>query len=467
MEAQEGIDREINLIELFWQILLRWRQMICLGIIFAILFAGMRYIRDVKSYQAAQNTNTGEKVEKLSEDEMQEVTAAKTLITRIEEYESYLETSVLMQINPYKKPVVELQYYVDSDYTFNYTQESQSDYTQDLMSLYYNYIASGKMSHNLIKEANLSVGQADISELLTVSVSGSTIFIKIVCTDVKEMDAVAESIKNQLSEKEIELQKVGIHELKLLGESKNEIVDNNLIDRKGVISNTISTLNTQLNMLKTNMSELQLDLLNSEIEEVEDVKETGVVPGFNYKYVILGIAFGIFLVCAGVACKMVFSARLQNPEEVRNQYGVYLLGEVSVQSRKKQFLSIIDDGILAIKNRRKKKLPIEQQIKIVSAKIALSCKQHGIDCIYMTGSEYENVDETILDTFKQELAVHEIQVKEGGNIFYNSESLKLGTEIGNIIFIEQVGKSFYDEISNELNLAKEQRNYILGVVVLV
>ena len=59
------------------------------------------------------------------------------------------------------------------------------------------------------------------------------------------------------------------------------------------------------------------------------------------------------------------------------------------------------------------------------------------------------------------------KVKEGGNIFYDAESLKQGTEIGNMLFVEQTGQSIYDEISNELNLAKEQNNYILGVVVLV
>ena len=85
----------------------------------------------------------------------------------------------------------------------------------------------------------------------------------------------------------------------------------------------------------------------------------------------------------------------------------------------------------------------------------------------MTGSEYENADTATLDMLKQELTSQNIQVKEGGNIFYDAESLKQGTEIGNMIFVEQTGESIYDEISNELNLAREQKNQILGVVVLV
>ena len=67
---------------------------------------------------------------------------------------------------------------------------------------------------------------------------------------------------------------------------------------------------------------------------------------------------------------------------------------------------------------------------------------------------------------KQELTAQNVKVSEGGNIFYDADSLKQGTEIGNILFMEEIGQSIYDEIFNELNLAKEQKNNIIGAVVL-
>ena len=103
---------------------------------------------------------------------------------------------------------------------------------------------------------------------------------------------------------------------------------------------------------------------------------------------------------------------------------------------------------------------------MIAANISLSCKQQSIKQIYMTGSEYENMDAIILNMLKQELAAQDVQVMEGGNIFYDADSLKKGTEIRNILFVEQTGQSIYDEITNELNLAKEQKNQIIGVVVL-
>lgn len=468
MELQERGEREINLTGLFWQILFAWRQIICFGIIFAILLSGVKYVKDSQSYKQDQSTNVKEE-EILSDDELRKLQEARTLMSRIEEYENYLQTSALMLLNPYEKPVVELQYYIDSDYTFNYTQENESDYTNNLMTLYYNFIVGGKMSKEVIDTAELSVSLADVSELWAVTQTGSSISIKFVCPEKNKMEAVAEVIEEQLREKEKELQEIGTHKLKLLGKSENVVVDYGLVDRKNTISNNIATINTQLNNLKTDMTDQQLDFLNSEQDGTEkgSNSEEVVKPGFSFKYMILGGFTGVFLVCAWIVCKVLFTVRLQNSEEIRTYFNVRLLGEISAKSPKKHFLSIIDDKLLAIKNRRKKKLTIEQQIKRLAANISLICEQQDINCIYITGSEYENMDVSILNMFKKELSAQKVQIKEGGNIFYDAESLKLGTEIGNMIFVEQQGKSIYDEISNELQLAKERNNYILGVVVLV
>ncbi len=470
METQEKMEREVSLIELFWNIIFGWRQIISFGIIFAVLLCGMKYFLDMRGNQSDQNMSAEELEEELPEDEMEQVTNARNIKARAEEYEKYLETSALMQIDPYAKRVLELQYYVDSAYTFNYTQETRNDYTNNLMNLYYNYIVGGEMSRNVIKAAKLSVDLADISELWSVSLVGTSISIKFTCPEEQKMDAISDSIKEQLSEKETEFQTIGTHTLKLLGESQNVIVDTGLADRKNTISNNIASLNTQLTNLKANMSEQQISLLDNDEEdekEEENVQPTITKPRISLKYLIVGGVIGVFLVCAWIACKMVFTAKLQSPEEIRTLYGIRLLGEISVSDGKKRFLSVIDEKLLALKNRKRKSLAAEQQIKIVSANIALTCKQRNADCVFVTGSEYEKVDPKILGMLKEELVSQHIQVKEGGNIFYDANSLKRSAEIGNILFIEQKGQSIYDEIYNEVNLAKEQNNSILGIVVLV
>lgn len=468
MEIQERMEREINLVELFWNILLGWRQIICVGVLFAVLLGGIKYLKDSKVYRAAQKMNEEEIV--LTLEEEQQVEEARVLVERIEKYKGYLEKSVLMQINPYEKPIVELQYYVESDYTYNYTKDNESDYTNDLMSLYYNYVKSGEMSDKLIDIANLKISQADFSELCAVTQNGKTMLIAITWAEEAKLKEISECMKTLLSKKELNFQEVGSHKLKLLRESQNVIVDTELAEKRNTYSNNIAYINTQLTNLKTSMSEPQLKQLNQLVSENEsgndEINADIAKPDLSLKYIVLGAGAGMFLMCFWIFCKMFFTVRLQNSEEMRTLYNIRLLGEITVQSQKKLFLSVIDDKLLKIKNRRKKKLTVQEQIKVLSANIALTCKKQGIDKIYMTGSEYESVDTVVLDMLKKEMLLQHIQIKEGGNIFYNAESLREGTEIGNILFVEQIDHSIYDEISNELNLAKEQKNNIIGAVIL-
>lgn len=464
MGTQEKMEREINLMELFWNILFSWRQILCSAVCFAILIGGIKYIRDTRNYKTSQNIQAEEI--SLTAEEQAQVEDAKEMITRIENYEQYLNESALMQLNPYAKPVIDLQYYVESDYTYNYTQDNHSDYTGDLMALYYNYVKSGEMSNKIIADAELSISQADFSELCSVTLNGNTMIIVITWSEEEKLEEISKILKSELTKKEKDFQEVGSHKLKLLRESQNVIADTDLAEKRNTFSNNVTYINTQLNTLKTTMSEQQLKQLQNETGLENEVQEVSIKPGFNYKYVILGGFFGAFLLCCWIACKVIFSAKLQNPEEIRTLYGVRLLGEITLLPEKKRFLSVIDNKLLAIKNRRKKKLSVEQQIKVIAANISLSCKQQNIEQIYMTGSEYENIDSTTLNMLKQELTAQNVKITEGENIFYNADSLKQGTEIGNILFIEEIGQSIYDEISNELNLAKEQKNNVIGVVVL-
>ncbi len=466
MGTQERMERNVDLIELFWNILFGWRQIICFGIIFALLFGVIKYLKDYRNFQIAQHIDLDQEEAEFTAEEEKQIEEARAMMKRIENYQKYMDTSALMQVDPYSKPIIELQYYVESDYTYNYTQDNYSDYTTDLMSLYYNYVKSGEMSNKLIENVRLSISQADFSELCSISQIGETMAIGITWTEEEKLEEISEFIKSELSRKETDFQEVGSHRLKLLRESQNVIVDIELAERKNTFSNNVTYITTQLNALKATMSEQQLKQLGDESEQ-GDGKEAIAEPNLNFKFIILGAACGVLLLCIWIAYQTIFAVKLQKPEEIHSLYNVRFLGEIAVQSYKRRFLSVIDEKLLSIKNRRKRKLSMEQQVKIVSTNVALSCKRQGISCIYMTGSEYENINIAVLNMLKKELSIQNIQTEEGGNVFYDADSLKAGTEIGNILFVEQKGKSHYDEMYNELNLIKEQNNYILGVVVLV
>lgn len=467
METQERTEREISLNEIFWKILLGWRQVICLALVCAVLLGGFKYVKDLRAYQAVKNTVSMEEAEKqLTEDEKEKVITAQELQKRIGEYDSYMETAAIMQVNPYAEEVVQLQYYVKSDYVFNFTQDVVHDYTDDITTMYRNYLAGGKVSQRIVDELGKDISQEDFSELLEVEQEGASIYVTIGGLEKEELEKSADILDSLMKEKETELQSIGSHELKLVDKSFNVIVNQELLDKRNNMLNTITALENQLTALKAGMTESQLRALENEREESGQPVVTTVQPGFSFKYVVLGLLAGIFLAGIWIVFKVLFSSKLQNSEEVRSQYGIRLLGEVAVPQQKKRFLAVIDNKLLALKNRSRKKLSLEQQLKIAAANIALSCKQQNAVCVYMTGSEYENMDAAVIAELKKELAAWEIQVKEGENIFYAAESLKQAAEVGYVLIVEQTNCSIYNEIFNELRIAREQQIEVLGAVVL-
>ncbi len=469
METQERMEREINLVDLIWTILFGWKQIICIGIIFAILISGMKFLSDTRSFNAKKNMDIEKEKDDLQKNELEQVQSAKELAIQIDNYQEYLDTATLMQIDPYKKNILELQYYVDSDYIINYTKDYKREYTEDITFMYCTYIKGGEMSKKVLELTGLSIDQKDFRELLTVGQYKATITITITYPEADKLQIIAESMKSLLSQKEEDYQQFGSHKLKLVNEFQNVIIDTSLIDKKYTIMNSITSLNTQLDKLKESMTPKQLYVFDEEITAdlgYEIIKVEDTKPSFNIKYMILGAFVGVFLICVLLVCKTIFTIKLQNSEEIRSLFGVRLFGEIGVSMEKRGFLSVIDKMLLRLKNRRKKKLSIEQQIKIISDNIALYCKQRGIECIYMTGSEYENADTNVLNRLKKELSRQNIKVKEGKNISYDVVSLQSCIEVGEILFVEQIGKSIYDEIYNEINLVREQKGNILGVIVL-
>lgn len=465
MDNQKRLEREISVRELFWSFLFGWRKIVCLGIIFGILFTMLRYVQDTNNYNKSLNEEVSLEDE-LMKSELEEVENIKTLREEVKKYREYLNTSPVMQMDPYNEPMIEVQYKIQSDYVMNYTEDILQDYTQDVLSMYSRYLASGKFRKALITGANLDISSTQLKELIGVNRESNMMYVVVAYPEEEKLGEIAKVLRELLSEKEGEIQGIGSHKLVFMGEDQYEIVNDSLIEKKNTILGRIATFNVQINQLEASLTDDQKDVLEEdEKEEKEklDLKQ----PNIQKKYVIVGIALGILLAGVWIVCGVLFTGKLQNPEEIRSMYGESLLGEINLGNRKKGVFSVIDDKLIAIKNRRRKKLSQEQQIAVACANAAIFCKRQKIVDIYMTGSEIEHLKPEFVQMLEQELTKQGIGVKTGNNMYYNAESMEKGGEIGNILFLEQVGESVYDEICNEIQLVKEQNMKIVGVIVLV
>lgn len=133
--------REINLVDLFVEILLQWRKIIVFMLVGAILFAGFGYVRSQRTYQ--EQKTEAERLEarlqelqalQTSEDGTEEIYPEKqwleeqlteaeiagvNAVIKMQEYrqkrQSYWEQSVLNRVDALMVPTAELTFHISAD----------------------------------------------------------------------------------------------------------------------------------------------------------------------------------------------------------------------------------------------------------------------------------------------------------------------------------------------------------------
>lgn len=485
------VEKVISLRELFWQIVMAWRFWIISGIIFAVLISGMHYVKGMKTYHAeVAQQKAAEELEELTEeveassstdftkDELQQIQDAKSIKKAMEKSRKYLKNSVLMNIDPYQEKALVMQYYIDSNYSWNINQDIESDYTSAVTAAYAEYVKSGAITSEIKKELGLDLDERYIEELISVDEleaevkSNSILSVQVVYTDeeiLNEMATVVEAcIEGQTS---VISDTVGSHTLKLLSENVVTQTDSELAAQQSVAQTQLSNYRNQLNALTNVMSEEQLAELDITVaaDTLEDETDTDVVvqapptkPSYSIKYLILGFLVGVFLVVLWVCAKVIFSSTLQNSEELSDLYGVRLLGCI----RKEEKVSKIDEFLLNLKNRRRKKISREAAENILISNLELACRAENIQKIFLTGTEIEHVEKAWITAFTEKMQNVGIEVVYGENVCYSAAALREAVEIGTVVLLEQSNQSIYDEISKEMKMLKEQNVRILGGICL-
>ena len=168
-----------------------------------------------------------------------------------------------------------------------------------------------------------------------------------------------------------------------------------------------------------------------------------------------------------IKLEVLFATKIQEPGEVSGLYGIRTIGELTGENQKKKFLSGIDTFILKIKNRSRKQMTKEQQMKIICSNIELACKKAEADKVYLTGSEIEKLNPQWMNDIKELLVAAGITVSKGENISYDAKSLKDMAEAGQVVFVEQVGVSLYQEVEKEVRMARENDVDIIGSIIIL
>ena len=121
MEPNNTYEQEIDLKDLMFAVLYKWRPIVLAAVVLALVLGGYRAISTYRTQNDAQKLEDAQKayedsVEKFHKDQENREREIENLKNSIDEQEKYLEGSVLMRMSPYDVWKAKTVLFIKTDY---------------------------------------------------------------------------------------------------------------------------------------------------------------------------------------------------------------------------------------------------------------------------------------------------------------------------------------------------------------
>lgn len=493
-KGEEGIRKKmskneftVNVKNLIYRVLLKWRMILIFALVFAILgncygiyksykASKVKPAADLESQMAAAKKTADSEKGYLSATEVQDMDNAVEMYRNYQHsYDAirdYLAGSVVMQLDYDRVPTVHLRYFADDHYSVEYPQIQGHEYGPDI---------AASFTENLLDEETLAVISDKTSlspefawELIDAYSNGNYICIDIIGIDEGQCRAIADVLKDRVEKiKKSNASVFPKYDLAQVADSyrieRNESVyekqNKKIADCNSVIQ---CMMDMQLDMTERQANYFAarvhyLDLEESQTAEPVSQTAPSGISLVNKKFILLGFAGGAFLAVLIAIVAYVLTPVVRVKENLTNDFGGTVLGTIWTGNEKKKFLRVIDRLIGRWFYGRESEFEFDKRLDMISAGIEIAVKKEGLEKIYLTGASEKNGE--ALAKLKERLT-GSLSVGNGECVVYSPASLKELSESDAVVFIETAGDSRFDEVAKELELAAQSKVNVLGFVLI-
>ena len=100
------------------------------------------------------------------------------------------------------------------------------------------------------------------------------------------------------------------------------------------------------------------------------------------------------------------------------------------------------------------------------ANIRISLKDTNNRMVIVSGAVCDTDEKNVIDELAKRLEHDEIKLEYINPVLYNAEALERLVEVGQVIFIEKVEQSLYQEVQAEIEICEKQNVNLLGCIVI-
>lgn len=492
-------EREINLIDLMVEILLRWRMIIVWMLVGGLALGGFSYIRSKKIVAqqreaAEQEKETADEQISLSQLEESLTPAQKNDVLTVLYYKelmNYYNSSLVMQFDAEKAVKTKLIFWVKAD---------SLEQSHNIRSLYESSMGNGLLQW--LQEKLPDQSEADLNELIAVTNKGTDKeisffevgvehFNEAECADLA--DLVVEYVDFLYSRFSSELEP---HEVILADRSCLSITETSLLERQRAIISTIASYDESADTLIKEFSDEEWEyykILNPDATEEERINEeeespdaktedsTGKdkealgskseqkeqlsAPSPSVKYIILGIAMFAFIYIFYIFIKYIFNNKLHVSDDMREIYDISQLGLIPREISSKRLFGFVDKWILKLRNSNKRAFSEDEAIGLAAVAVKMAVKKDAMNEVFCIGCNVKERSYKIAEQIQDILKNEDIKMRILSNVLYDQEALEQLSAAKCAFLLETVDSTFYNEIEKELELLNRQEIKILGGIV--
>ena len=434
------VEREIDIKDLCFSLLNKWKQVLVGTIIICILLCSYGLMKNKKS-----TTSKTDPTESLTEEQIENVenvySSYEQALKSRDIILSRVKNSALSQIDTNKAVGRMVSYIIESDIDNIYTYyKSINVFAEDEQKEIIKACNFNDETNNLDDLVSISGTASEyIAGLSSDTTMKTTMTVYIYANSDEALDTIESILDDHIEGKNTI---TGSTCTKL--ETVNNIETNYISDNQTNYSNQLTDVYNKIYNLEniTYLSEDELTYYTSLIEGTNDSDETTTVTttSFNWKkYGAVGIAGGLFVMCFFYAMIYVLSGKVHASDDFK-AYGVDSIGTLDYSK---------DD--------------VSKEMWLVSS-ITSFMKLHELKKLYIT-LDYKNEKiEKTLNTFVEELKKQGIETiigdplkeREAFNNLMSSEA---------VVLFETAEQSKYDSVSKIIDLANRQNISLVGSIV--
>ncbi|MCM1213712.1 MAG: hypothetical protein NC331_00430 [Lachnospiraceae bacterium] len=483
-------EREISLLDLLVETLLKWRVIIVWALVGGILMGCFSYVRSYRTAQTqkAQAMALERQFESgvQTEQEYLQNGLANTQINNVNtvlDYESlwkaedaYLQESVKMLIDPLNAPRATLTFQVVAE---------DVEIAERIEQVYEDMVPDG-VGQWLAEKTQDGTSEVALSELISsqkeYEEKSDTFRVTIYHISEEQCLQLAEKVDEYFQEQQPMLaRKMGDHQIQLVAQNFSYVVDRVLLENRQKIQSNMINWRTNAAKLKDAFSAAEWEYYdylveNKYREDLAGVQQseretqgvayvTVIQPSISKKYVLMGMVLFAFIYAFYFFVKYILNNRLRAVDDVVSIYGVPELGVIPVGGGGKKIFSFVDNWILKLRNWNKRSFAAEEAIGLAAVAVKMAAKKENLSEVCCIGCDLKENAVKTAEAIQSILKDADISVKVLDNVLYDQETMEQLLSAKGAFLLERVGGTLYDEISREIELLHRQEIMVLGIIV--